>query len=135
VVLSPASISFANQVVGTSSSTQKVTLKNGQTSSIIISNIVTNLSDYTQTNNCPLSPSALAAGKSCTIAVKFTPAVLGIRNGTLTINDNGISSPQIVSLSGTGVAAVTATPSSLNFGSQVVVQKSAASSVTVTNNQ
>src|SRR5207248_1769831 len=40
-----------------------------------------------------------------------------------------------VALSGTGVAAVTATPSSLSFGNQAVGLKSPAATVTVTNNQ
>ena len=135
VTVTPTTLSFANQVQGTSSVIQKVTLKNGQTSVITVTKISTNLSDYSQTNTCPVSPSTLAAGRTCTISVTFTPAALGSRTGTLTVTDTGGSSPQTVSLSGTGIASVTTSPASLSFGNQPIGLKSAASTVTVTNNQ
>jgi len=135
VSVSPTSLSFSNQVVNTASSVQKVTLKNGQTVALAISNIATTLSDFSQTNNCPISPSTLAAGKSCTISVVFKPAALGARKGSLNVTDNATNSPQSVALSGTGIAAVTVTPTSISFANQVIGTKSAASSITVKNNQ
>jgi len=132
VTVSPTSLSFGNQVLGTSSSVKKVTLKNGQSTSISVSSIISNLADFTRSTSCSTT---LTAGSSCTISVTFTPTVLGLRTATLTITDSGSNSPQTVALSGTGVAAVTAAPSSLSFGNQPVGQKSAASLVTVTNNQ
>ena len=135
VTVSPTTLSFPNQVQGTPSSIQKVTLKNGQTSAITVTKISSSLSDYSQTNTCPASPSTLAAGRSCTISVTFTPAALGSRTGTVTVTDTGASSPQTVSLSGTGIAAVTTSPASLSFGNQPIGLKSAALGVTVTNNQ
>ena len=104
VTATPASVSFGNQVVGTTSSVHKVTLKNGQTSAITITSIKTGLADYAQTNTCPVSPQTLAAAATCTISVTFTPAALGTRSDTLTIADSGTSSPQKVSLTGTGTA-------------------------------
>ncbi len=135
VTVSPASLSFGNQVQNTASAVQKVTLKNGQSSAITVTSIASSLLDYTETNTCPVSPSTLAAGKSCTISITFTPAALGSRSATLTVKDTGTNSPQAVTLSGTGVAAVTTAPSSLSFGNQVIGVKSAASKITVTNNQ
>ena len=135
VTVSPTSLSFGNQVQGVASSVQKVTLKNGQSKAITVTSITPSLSDYKQTNTCPVSPSTLAAGRSCTISVTFTPGALGSRTGTLTVTDTGTNSPQTVSLSGTGIAAVTVSPSSISFGNQVIGAKSAASKVTVTNNQ
>ena len=132
VTVSPTSLSFGNQVLGTSSSVKKVTLKNAQSTSISVSSIISNLADFTRSTSCSTT---LTAGSSCTISVTFTPTALGLRSGTLSVNDTGAGSPQTVALSGTGVAAVTATPSSLSFGNQPVGQKSAASLVTVTNNQ
>ena len=132
VTVSPTSLSFGNQVLGTSSSVKKVTLKNGQSTSISVSSIISNLADFTRSTSCSTT---LTAGSSCTISVTVTPTVLGLRTATLTITDSGSNSPQTVALSGTGVAAVTAAPSSLSFGNQPVGQKSAASLVTVTNNQ
>src|SRR5450755_1871482 len=118
VTLSPNSLSFGNQIQGTSSAIQKVTLKNGQSTAITITNIRTNLSDYKQINNCPSSPSTLVAGASCAISITFTPSALGSRTGVLTVTDTGLSSPQMAFLGGTGIAPVTASPTSLSFGNQ-----------------
>ena len=115
VTVSPTSISFGNQAEGTPSSVQKLTLKNGQKSAITVTSIGTNLSDYSQTNTCPVSPAALAAAASCTISITFNPAALGARNGTLTVVDTGTSSPQTATLTGTGTAptlqSIAVTPS------------------------
>ena len=135
VTLSPNSLSFGNQVQGTSSAIQKVTLKNGQSGAITITNIRTNLSDYNQINNCPSSPSTLAAGASCSISITFTPSAVGSRTGALTVTDTGLSSPQMAFLGGTGIAPVTASPTSLSFGNQATGLRSAPLLVTVTNNQ
>jgi len=106
VTVNPTSISFGNQAQGTTSPVHKVTLKNGQSSTITISSISTNLSDFGETNTCPMSPATLAAGASCTISVTFTPSVQGTRSGTLTVVDTGLSSPQLVTLTGTGTAPI-----------------------------
>jgi len=104
VTVTPTSLSFGNQVEGTTSSVRKVTLKNGQSSAITITSITSNLSDYAATNNCPVSPTTLAAAATCTISITFKPSALGARSGTLTVADSGGSSPQLVTLSGTGTA-------------------------------
>jgi hypothetical protein len=106
VTVSPTSVAFGNQAQGTSSSVHKVTLKNGQRSAITISSISTNLADYSEINNCPMSPATLAAGVTCTISITFTPSAQGARDATLTVVDTGLSSPQQVTLTGTGTAAI-----------------------------
>ena len=135
VTVSPTSLGFGSQAKGTPSVSKNVVLKNGQTSAITISSITTNLADYTQTNNCPMSPATLHAGKSCTIAVTFTPAALGSRTATLTFNDSGRDNPQLVKLNGTGIADLTVAPTSLSFGNWALGEKSTALSVTVKNNE
>jgi len=99
VTLSPSSLNFGNQTVGTTSSPQAVTLTNSQSVSLSITSITTS-GDYAQTNNCGTS---LAANSSCTINVTFTPTTSGTRTGTLTVNDNGPGNPHTASLTGTGV--------------------------------
>jgi hypothetical protein len=135
VTLSPSILSFGNQLLGTSSSPQKLTLKNGQTTAITITSIKTSLSDYQQTNTCPTSPATLAPGTSCVISVVFMPAVLGSRASGLTVTDSGAKGSQMAFLSGTGVTAVSVSPTSLSFGNQVVGARSAPLIATVTNNQ
>ncbi len=135
VTLSPPSLGFGNQAEGTPSVAKNTILKNGQSTAITIRSIATSLPEYTQTNNCPVSPATLGAKKSCTIAVTFTPAALGSLPASLTINDNGSDSPQVVPLSGTGIMDVAATPASVGFGNQGIGEQSAAHTVTVKNNE
>ena len=114
-----------------------MTLSNTGTSPLTISSIAiggTNPGDFGQTNNCPISPSTLAASASCTINITFTPTAAGSRSASLAVSDNATGSPQTASLSGTGVTATaTLSPTSLTFSSQNVGTTSAAQAVTLSN--
>ena len=133
VSLSPASLSFANQLVGTPSTAQTVTLQNTGTATLNIAGFVlagTNGGDFAQANAC----GAVAAGASCTITVTFTPTATGTRTASVSITDNATGSPQTISLTGTGIApAVSLLPASLSFASQLVSTTSAAQIVTLQN--
>jgi len=100
VTLSPTSLSFGAQPVGTSSAAQSVTLTNNQSATLTITSIAAS-GDFAQTNTCGGSVRAVA---TCTISVTFRPTAIGSRTGTLTVTDNASNSPQAVSLSGTGSA-------------------------------
>jgi len=77
-----------------------VTLTNtGPTALTIFSVTITKLEEFTQTNNCVPQ---VAAGASCTIEVTFAPTSKGTHEATVSISDNGGSSPQTVPLTGTG---------------------------------
>lgn len=69
---------------------------------------------------------------SCTLTVSFKPSTAGIKSGTLSIAENATGSPQRVSLKGTGIA-ITSSPASLTFATQLVGASSAAKTVTLTN--
>jgi len=101
VSLSPASFAFPPQGIGTASAALGLTLKNNQTVPLTISSISTS-GDFSQTSTCPLSPSTLPSGTSCTISVTFTPLGLGIQTGSLTVIDDAINSPQAATFSGGG---------------------------------
>ena len=137
VSLTPASLSFVDQQVGTTSAAQTVTLTNTGSMPLTITSVGitgTNSGDFAQTNNCPLSPSTLAANGTCTINVTFAPAATGVRSAAVSIADNAPASPQTVSLSGTGTAPVVSlTPTSMSFGNELVGTASAAQTVTLTN--
>ena len=105
VTLKPTKLSFGNQIDGIPTAPMTTTLTNGETTALTITSITTTLSDFTQTNNCPMSPSTLAPGASCTISVVFTPGPTGLRQGKLEVNDNASGSPQTVQLSGHGISA------------------------------
>ena len=100
VSLAPTSLTFAEQVVGSSSAAQPVTLSN--TGGQILTLELTVSANFTETDNCGM---ALAAGASCTINVRFAPATSGTLTGTLSIADNATDSPQTVTLSGTASAS------------------------------
>jgi N,N-dimethylformamidase beta subunit-like, C-terminal/PKD domain/HYDIN/CFA65/VesB-like, Ig-like domain/Cep192 domain 4 len=123
--LSPASLSFGNQLSGTSSTSKPVTLSNTGAAALTVTSIVPT-GDYSQTNNCPAS---LGAGNSCIINVTFTPSTTGARAGTISVTDNNLSiagSTQTVTLSGTGTAPVASVlPASLSFKNQLVSTPSA----------
>jgi hypothetical protein len=100
--LSPASLSFST-TMGTTSAPQTAILSNtgsGPLSIFSISFGGANPNNYSQTNNCPL---LLDVGANCTISATFTPPSLGSYPATVVINDNDPSSPQTITLTGTGV--------------------------------
>ncbi len=108
VSATPGSLTFTNQVFGSTSVAQPVTLSNpgaGAVNSISISITGTNLSEFAQTNNCG---SSVPSYGNCTIYVTFTSSATGsAQSATLSITDSAGSSPQTVSLSGTGIKANT----------------------------
>jgi sugar lactone lactonase YvrE len=103
VRLSPSSLSFGNQLAGTTGSGQVVTLTNGSNASaqLTITNIAATM-PYAETNTCA---APLAAGASCTITVTFTPAASGSYAGAVIISYLGPNSPQVATLLGTGGAS------------------------------
>ena len=128
--ITPASLTFNDQAVRTTSAPQTVTVTN--TSALALSFTGLSVSNgFIQNNNCLPS---LAPNAFCTINVSFQPASSGVRNGTLTLTDYAENSPQTVTVSGMGVApAVNLSPTSLNFSGQSVSTTSAAQTVTLTN--
>jgi hypothetical protein len=129
VTLSPTSLSFGTQLVGTASAAQTVSLTNTGSATLDITSIAAS-THFLEGSTCA---SSLAAGASCTIHVKFRPSgIPGTENGTLTVTDNAPRSPQTVSLSGVGTA-VSLSPTSVNFGNQPVGTTSGPQTVTLTN--
>jgi hypothetical protein len=129
--VTPSSLSFGNQTLGTTSSAQSVVITNTGANPINVS-AVTPSTDFAETDNCTAAPVAVSG--SCTINVSYSPTVGGARNGTLTISDNAQGNPHIVTLSGTGLAGVAAlNTNSLSFSALAVGTSSAAQIVTVTN--
>jgi archaellum component FlaF (FlaF/FlaG flagellin family) len=100
VNLSPSSLNFGNQKVGTTSPPQTVKLTNRGQGTLNISSIsLLGNSDFNFTNNCG---SSVAPNKSCTISVTFTPQKTGTGSATISIGDNAANSPQKIPLTGNG---------------------------------
>jgi hypothetical protein len=91
-------IRFEQQVVGTKSAAQKVTLMNGTGADVAITSIKGS-ANFLQSNTCGTS---LAAGAFCYVTVSFKPASVGIKQGSITVVDSTSDSPQVLPLIGTG---------------------------------
>ena len=130
--LSPASLAFGNQAIGTTSATKTVTLTNISAAAVSLTSIVPSGDFATPSKTCGAS---LAAGASCTLSVAFKPSVTGAVSGDVTVTYPGEGSPQRLGLSGTGQNPITLAPTSLAFGSIAVGSTSAAKTVTLTNNE
>jgi hypothetical protein len=103
VSLSPSSLTFAKQKVGTVSAAQTITLVNvgsGPVSISLIAFLGGGSSQFRETNNCGTS---VAAGGSCTISVQFAPTMTGFLTDILGVQDNGGGGFQKTTVSGTGI--------------------------------
>ena len=137
VLLSPSTLDFQNQTVGTTSAPLAVLLSNPGGGSLSISTIAitgSSASQFAQTNNCI---SGVAPAGSCTINVTFTPATADNQSAQLVITDNAVGSPHTIPLLGLGSdpasAQISLSKTALTFDSQIVNTASAAQSVTLSN--
>ena len=132
---SSTSIPFGNQPINASSNTQVVTLTNSGTAPLHVSSITvggTNPTLFTQTNNC----TTVAVSANCTINVSYKPTATGAHSALISIASDAYTSPNTITLSGTGVAAaaiISVAPSSLTFGNQVTATTSAAQTFVISN--
>jgi hypothetical protein len=132
VTFSPGSLDLGAVAVGETSAPKTVTLTNNQSVSLNFSSIVTSAGFTVASNTCGAS---VAAGATCTVGVTFSPTATGAATGTLTFNDDAAISPQVVTLTARGVTPVVLSPGTLDLGTVVVNQTSAAKTVTLTNHQ
>jgi hypothetical protein len=103
----PSALGFNVQNVGTSSSSQTITLINASNSLVNILGVTTS-SDFSQTNSC----GSLQPGATCSINVAFVPTAVGVRSGTVNVADDSCLATLQMSLTGTGMSdfSVSATP-------------------------
>ena len=124
--LNPTSLPFASRTVGSPSGALSTTLTNTGNATLTISSIVitagANPGDFGQTNNCPAS---LAPAAFCTIDVTFTPAAVGARSATLTVNSNATNSAANVTLTGTGTTPILVTVITAGTGTGTVTSSPA----------
>jgi hypothetical protein len=134
ISLSQTSLVFDQQVVGVASLPQTLYYYNQSSSAVNLTNVVLTGADFSMTNNCVTSVSALGF---CTIRVTFKPTAAGALAGSIVITDSAPGSPRTITLSGTGVAAaapgVNLTPTSLTFASQALGSTSVAQNINLTN--
>ncbi len=117
VTLSPTSVSFASQNVGSLSAPVSVTVQNTGTADLHMASVIligANPGDFQLTNGCDLL--TVVPGGTCTLQVSFAPTVGGARSAQIQLVDDAPTSPQLVNLSGAGVSAsLSLSPTSLSF--------------------
>jgi trimeric autotransporter adhesin len=126
VSVAPTSIPFGTVNVNSTSPVQKVTLTNSKTTTLTITSVGVagpNAADFAAGSACGTS---LAASSNCLISVTFTPTIVGAESATLSIVDSDSTSPQTVTLTGTGAAllpdfTITALPTSATVGTHGTV--------------
>jgi hypothetical protein len=109
VSITPASLTFSSQKVGSTSAAQTVKLTNTGQAALSISSVKAS-ANFAVSSACG---SSLAVGANCLLSVTFVPTVAGSITGALSITDNATGSPQTVILTGTATPA--STTSELQF--------------------
>lgn len=119
---SPSSASLGSVAIGTSR-TMVVTVRNTGTASVTISSEAVHASGFSASGIA--IPLTIAPGGSVALTIKFSPTSIGLFAGYIAITSNASNSTVHYSVSGTGVTpgTLTATPSSVNFGSVAVGNK------------
>jgi hypothetical protein len=97
--LNASSLIFAPLTVGATSSAQTITITNPGNGALAVGSVQTN-GNFAQTNNCT---TVAGTGGTCAVQVTFSPTSSGASTGGLIITDSAGDSPQMVSLSGSGI--------------------------------
>jgi len=102
VSVSPTSLTFANQALGSTSASQTFTITNTGTSSINLNSITIEPPDFT--TNAITLPYAIAKGKNLVVSVYYSPSQITSETGAVALAFNKIPNTG-VSITGNGVAA------------------------------
>jgi len=120
VTLVPGSLDFGTVTQGTSSTPMNVTVTNGGTAVLHITNVAiggANAGDFSFSDP---ACSAIAINASCIVTVTFKPLAPGLRTASVALTDDAPSSPQVINVVGNATAppssAVAVNPSSPDFG-------------------
>jgi len=103
VSITPASIAFAGQQVGTVSGIHTYRVTNEGSADLVTSGVALtgpNPGDYRTATNCGKAP--VAPDGTCTVSVHFGPTFTGLRTATAALYDNAPSAPQGAALTGYG---------------------------------
>ena len=123
----PASLTFPNTQVGTTSAAMNVSLTNTGSAALTLATSATTGDFGLVGTTCG---STVAVNASCTFTINFGPSATGARTGTFVLNTN--AGAQTVMLSGSGsaypvpVITLMATPASVTYGQSVMLSVSAA---------
>ncbi len=132
----PDPLAFGDQLVGTTSGQQTVTVTNTGTAGLTIGSVSLTGDDAGAFGVAMQSCTAavVAPKATCTVQVTFAAGSTGAKTAGLRFTSDSGGSPHEVALSGNGVApGLSAAPDPLAFGDQLVGTTSGQRTVTVTN--
>jgi hypothetical protein len=116
VTIRPPSLSFGAQQVGTTGTAQNVTVTNVGTADLHVSGVDisgSNPGDFLAQSTCGL----VVPGVSCSVAVRFAPTGIDLRQATVGLADDAPGSPQGLAVSGNGRGPGSWTPTgSMHIG-------------------
>jgi hypothetical protein len=101
--ISPTSINFGNQALGTTSNSQSVIISNTGTSPLYLSSVMTT-PGFSTGSAC--SNTALAPAQTCSLDVYFAPNQSGVNSGSLTLISTSAAGNLVIPLAGVGGAAI-----------------------------
>jgi hypothetical protein len=110
--VSPASLTFSKEAIGTSESLA-VTLKNTGNASVTVSGISVSNSQLGTSGS--VNGATLAAGQTATLNVIYTPTTAGSFSGQVKVSSNANNSPGTISVTGTAFTQTTAPSVKLNW--------------------
>jgi len=128
-LVSTAQYYYGWEPVGSTSKARKITIANDQTSTINLTSITPSGDFVVSSNSCG---SSLTVGSSCSLQVAFKPTASGSRTGTLTVVDTGVTSPEVVNLSGIGTNLLVS-PMQVTFANTFVGSTSPVKTISVKN--
>jgi hypothetical protein len=134
MTLSPTSLTFAAQQVGTASAAQTIVVTNSGTATLTVTQITAS-GDFGETDNCVGAAGGIAPNASCTVNVAFLPSATGIRSGVLTVYGNVAGGQATAQLNGAGTppGAIVLNPVSVTFPATLLGTTSAVENITVSN--
>ncbi len=103
VTITPGSIAFGGQQVGTVSGTRAYQVTNVGSASLVVSGTAVtgkNPGDFRVSTTC--GGAAVAPGGTCTVRVRFAPSSISLRSATPAVSDNAPLSPQGPAVTGYG---------------------------------
>jgi len=125
----PETLTFGSQPVGTTSSSQTITISNAGSASLnLLALAITG--DFAVSGSCTAT-STLAPAASCIVAVSFAPKGTGTRSGTLTVTSDAGTKTVALSGNAPGPTALILTPAALVFASTPVGTSTAPKNITV----
>lgn len=130
---SPTSLAFGTVTTGSTSPAKTINVTNNGTTPASDMSYPAAPANYTKGGSC--GSATLAAGASCTITFTYSPTAVGNDNTSYTISGGGKSIGITLSGNGAGaaVAALSATPATLSFGSITIGSTSSTQTVLLRN--